>query len=48
MSTGLMVYVLSFAKIGSSIKNWGGGEDIQTNRKNGDPISILFFSKLGK
>jgi hypothetical protein len=51
MGSGALIYIPSFIKIGSGIqKLFGGGGDSQTNREQGDLISLLyfFFFKLRK
>jgi hypothetical protein len=46
MGSGGMIYVPSFIKIGSGIRKLiGEYTDIQTQRQQGDLISLLSFSK---
>jgi hypothetical protein len=43
MGSGAMIYIPSFAKIGSGIQKLIGGGDSQTYRQHGDRISLLSF-----
>jgi hypothetical protein len=45
MSSGAMIYVPSFIKIGSDIQKLTGGGDIQTHtyRQQRDLLSLLYF-----
>jgi hypothetical protein len=47
MGSGAMIYIPSFMKIGSGIQKLIRG-NTQTQRQQGDLISLLFFSKYGK
>jgi hypothetical protein len=42
MGSGAMIYVPLFTKIGSGIRKLIG-EDSQTHRQHGDPISLVLF-----
>jgi hypothetical protein len=47
MGSGVMIYIPTIIRIASDIQRWIG-EDTQTNRQDGDRISLLLFFKIKK
>jgi hypothetical protein len=47
MGSGVVIYVPSFIKTGSSVQKLIGG-DSQTHREQRDVISLLYFFKIGE
>jgi hypothetical protein len=50
MSSGVMIYIPSFIKIGSGIQKliWGRGAESQTYKQHGDPTLGIYAKKITK